>query len=68
MIDQIKDKKVKAKYIRKVLERQNSKPKPKTNISNAYQIKYIFQYYKKQEPATLKYLQEEVKQIKIQIE
>ena len=68
MIDQIEDKEVKAKYIRKVLEQQNSKPKPKVNLSNAYQTKDIFQYYKKQEPATLKDLQEEVKQIKIQIE
>ena len=31
-------------------------------------MKDIFQYYKKQEPATLQDLQEEVKQIKIQIE
>ena len=67
MIDQIEDKEDKTKYIRKVLEQQNSKPKPKTNLSNAYQIKDIFQYYKKQEHATLKDLQE-VKQIKIQIE
>ena len=65
MIDQIEDKEAKAKYIRKVLEPQNSKSKPKTNISNTYQMKDMFQYYKKQEPATL---QEEVKQIKIQIE
>ena len=68
MIDQIEDKEAKAKYIRKVLEQQNSKPKLKTNLSNAYQIKDIFQYYKQQEPTTLKDLQEEVKQIKIQIE
>ena len=67
MIDQIDNKDAKAKYIRKVLEQQNSKPKTKTNLSNAYQIKDIFQYYKKQEPATLKDLQE-VKQIKIEIE
>ena len=68
MIDQIEDKEAKAKYIRKVLEQQNSKPKPKINLSNAYQMKDLFQYYKKQEPATLQDLQEEVKQIKIQIE
>ena len=68
MIDQIEDKEAKAKYIRKVLEQQNSKPKPKANISNVYQMKDVFQYYKKQEPATLQDLQEEVKQIKIQIE
>ena len=67
MIDQIEDKEAKAKYIRKVLEQQNSKPKPKVNLSNAYQMKDIFQYYKKQEPATLQDLQEEVKQMKIQI-
>ena len=68
MIDQIEDKEAKAKYIRKVLEQQNSKPKPKINLSIAYQMKDLFQYYKKQEPATLQDLQEEVKQIKIQIE
>ena len=68
MVDQIEDKEAKAKYIRKVLELQNSKPKPKVNLSNAYQMKDMFQYYKKQEPATLQDLQEEVKQIKIQIE
>ena len=68
MIDQIEDKEAKAKYIRKVLEQQNSKPKPKVNLSNAYQMKDIFQYYKKQEPATLQDLQEEIKQIKVQIE
>ena len=68
MIDQIEDKDAKAKYIRNVLEQRNSKPKHKVNISNAYQMKDLFQYYKKQEPATLKELQEEVNQIKIQIE
>ena len=68
MIDQIEDKESKKKYIRKVLEQQNSKPKPKTNLSNAYQIKDIFQYYKQQQPATLQDFQEELKQIKIQIE
>ena len=68
MIDQIEDKEAKAKYIIKVLEQQNSKPNPKLNLSNAYQMKDLFQYYKKQEPATLQDLQKEVKQIKIQIE
>ena len=47
MIDQLEDKDAKAKYIRKVLEQQNSKPKPKINLSNAYQMKDLFQYYKK---------------------
>ena len=61
MIYQIEDKEAKAKYIRKVLEQQNSKPKPKVNISNAYQMKDMLQYYKKQEPATLQDLHEEVK-------
>ena len=68
MIDQIENKEAKTKYIRKVLEQQNSKPKPKLNLSNAYQMKDLFQYYKRQEPSTLQDLQEEVKQIKIQIE
>ena len=68
MIDQIEDKEAKAIYIRKILEQQNTKPKPKPNLSNSYKMKDIFQYYKKQEPATLQDLQEEIKQIKIQIE
>ena len=68
MIDQIEDKDAKTKYIRKVLEQQNLKPKPKLNLSNAYPMKDLFKYYKTQEPATLKDLQEEVKQIKVQIE
>ena len=68
MIDQIEDIEAKTKYIRKIIEQQNSRPKLKTNLSNAYQIKDIFQCYKQQEPATLKDLQEEVKQIKFQIE
>ena len=46
MIDQIEDKEAKTKYIRKVLEQQNSKPKPKINLSNAYPMKDLFQYYK----------------------
>ena len=46
MIDQIEDKEAKAKYIRKILEQQNTKPKPKTNLSNAYKMKDIIQYYK----------------------
>ena len=68
MIEQIEDKQAKAKYIRKVLEQQNLKTKPKLNLSNAYQMKDLFQFYKKEEPATLQDLQEEVKQIKLQIE
>ena len=59
MIDQIEDKEAKTKYIRKILEQQNSKPKPKPNLSK---------YYKKQEPTTLQDLQEEIKQIKTQID
>ena len=68
MIDQIEDKETKTQYIRKVLEQQNSKPKSKPNLSNSYKMKDIFQYYKKQEPTTLQDLQEEIKQIKIQID
>ena len=67
MIDQIEDKEAKAKYIRKVLEQQNLKPKPKPNLSNSYKMKDTFQYHQKQELATLQDLQEEIKQIKAQI-
>ena len=68
MIDQIEDKETKAKYIREVLEHQNTKPKPKNNLSNSYKMKDIIQYYKNQEPATIQDLQIEIKQIKTQIE
>ena len=47
IIDQIEDKETKAKYIRKIIEQQNTKPKPKTKFSNSYKMKDIFQYYKK---------------------
>ena len=53
MIDQIKDKEAKAKYIRKVLEQQNTKQKYNYNLANSYKMKDIIQYFKKQEPATL---------------
>ena len=42
MIDQIEDKETKEKYIRKIIEQQNTKPKPKTNLSNSYKMKDIF--------------------------
>ena len=53
MIDQINNKETKAKYKRKVLEHQNTKPKLKNNLSNSYKMKYIFKYYKNQEPTTI---------------
>ena len=68
MIDQIDDKETKAKYIRKILEHQNTKPKSKNNLANSYKMKDIIQYYKNQEPATIKGLQMEIKQIKTQID
>ena len=68
MIDQIEDKETKAKYIRKILEQQNTKPKFKNNLSNSYQMNDIFKYYKNQEPATIQDLQEEIKQLKTQID
>ena len=68
MIDQIEDKEIKAKYIRKVLEHQNTKPKPKSNLANSYKMKDVIQYYKKQEPKTIQDLQTKIKQIKAQID
>ena len=47
MIDQIEDGETKAKYIRTILEHQNTKPKFKNNLSNSYQMKDIIKYYKK---------------------
>ena len=68
MIDQIEDKETKAKYIRKILEHQNTKPKFKNNLASSYKVQYIIQYYKNQEPATIQDLQMEIKQIKTQID
>ena len=68
MIYQIDNKKTKAKYIRKILEHQNTKPKLNNNLSNSYQMKDIFKYYKNQEPASIQDLQAEIKQIKTQID
>ena len=68
MIDQIEDKEAKAKYIRKVLEQQNTKSKPHYNLANSYKMKHIIQYFKKQEPTTVQDLQLEIKQIKTQID
>ena len=68
MIDQIEDKEAKAKYIRKILEQQNTKPKSNYNLENSYKMKDIIQYFKKQEPATIQDLQMEIKQIKTQID
>ena len=68
MIDQIEDKETKAKYIRKILEHQNTKPKFKNNLASSYKVQDIIQYYKNQEPATIQDLQMGIKQIKTQID
>ena len=68
MIDQIDNKETKAKYIRKILEHQHTKPKSMNNLENSYKMKDIIQYYKNQEPATIQDLQIEIKQIKTQID
>ena len=68
MIYQIDDKETKAKYIRKILKHQNTKPKSKNNLANSYKMKDIIQYYKNQESATIQDLQMEIKQIKTQID
>ena len=68
LIDQIENKEAKAKYIRKFLEQQNTKPKSNYNLENSYKMKDIIQYFKKQEPATIQDLQMEIKQIKTEID
>ena len=68
MIDQIEDKEANTKYIRKVLEQQNTKPKSNLTLANTYIMKDVMQYFKNQEPATIQDLQVEIKQIKTQIE
>ena len=67
MIDQIEDKEVKAKYIRKIME-QSSKSKNYVPLSNTYRFKDIIQQFEVQEPIIIQDLQTEIKQIKIQIE
>ena len=61
MINQIENKEVKAKYIRKILEQQNTKARSNYNLENSYKMKDIIQYFKKQEPATIRDLQMEIK-------
>ena len=68
MINQIEDKETKTKYIRKILEHQNTKPKFKNNLASSYKVQDIIQFYKNQEPATIQDLQMEIKQIKTQID
>ena len=47
MLDQIENKEATAKYIRKILEQQNTKPKSNYNLANSYKMKDIIQYFKK---------------------
>ena len=67
MIDQIEDKEVKAKYIKKLIE-QNTEAKRSFPLSHAYKFKDIIQQFETQSPITIQDLQQEIKQIKIQIE
>ena len=66
MIDQIENKEVKAKYIRKIME-QNTKATKSFPLSNAYKFKDIIQQFETQSPVTIQDLQLEIKQIKNQI-
>ena len=68
MIDQIEDKETKAKYIKKIFEHQNTKPKFKNNLASSYKVQDIIQFCKNKEPATIQDLQMEIKQIKTQID
>ena len=67
MIDQIEDKKAKAKFIRKIME-QNIKATKSLPLSNTYKFKDIMQQIEIQSPVTIQDLQLEIKQIKVQIE
>ena len=66
MIDQIEDKEVKVKYIRKIME-QNTKATKSFPLSNAYKFKDIIQQFETQSSVTIQDLQLEIKQIKNQI-
>ena len=68
MIDQIEDKEIKSKYIKKIIEQQSTKPKSYLPVANINRIKDVIEYFKDQEPATVQDLQIELKQIKTQIE
>ena len=67
MMDQIKDKDTKVKYIRKIME-QSSKSKSSIPLSYAYNFKDIMQQFEVQSLVTIQDLQTEIKQIKLKIE
>ena len=65
MIHHIEDKEAKAKFIRKIMEKNNKNTLP---LQNSYKFKDIMKQFEIQKPITIQYLQIEIKQIRIQIE
>ena len=66
MIDHIDDKEENSKFIRKIME-QKFKQKPNLQFSNAYKFKDIVKQFETQNLVTIQDLQQEIKQIRMQI-
>ena len=64
MIDHIEDKEVKAKFIRKIMEKSN---KNTLQLQNSYKFKDIMKQFEIKKSITIQDLQIEIKQIIIQI-
>ena len=65
MIDHIEDREAKAKFIRKIMEKNNKNTLP---LSNTYKFKDVMKQFEIQNPVTIQDLKFEIKQIKMQIE
>ena len=65
MIDHIKDKDTKSKFIRKIMDKNNKNTLP---LSNTYKFKDVIKQFEIQNPVTIQDLQYEIKQIKMQID
>ena len=65
MIDHIEDKEAKAKFIRKIMEKNNKNTLP---LSNTYKFKDVMKQFEIQNRVTIQDLQFKIKQIKMQIE
>ena len=65
MIDHIEDKDTKAKFIRKIMDKNN---KNTLLLSNTYKFKDVMKQFEIQNPVTIQDLQYEIKEIKMQID
>ena len=65
MIDHIEDKDTKAKFIRKIMDKNN---KNTLLLSNTYKFKDVMKQFEIHNPVTIQDLQYEIKEIKMQID